>query len=549
MKSMKHTINNPLEADAKQSLLYCRVSSESQISDGSGLESQEHRCRQYAAMHGYEVVQVFTDKVSGGGDFMKRPGMVALLKFLKKNKNTPYVVIFDDLKRFARDTMFHLKLRAEFAQYNARIECLNFRFEDTPEGMFMETIHAAQGQLEREQTGRQTRQKMRARLEQGYFVFTAPVGFRYEKTKEHGKLLVRDEPLASIINEALNGFASGRFQTPVEIRRFLETFPEFPKNAKGQVLQEKVSDILIRPTYAGYVEHERWGIGFRKGQHEGLISLETFQRNQERLKERAKVPARKNINQDFPLRGFIRCSDCQRPLTSCWSKGRSTRHPYYLCQGKGCISYGKSIKRADLEGAFEEMLRSLKPTEEIYAIAKAMFKDIWAFRVDYQKKRAATLKTKTIEMERKIDTLVDLIVDATSPNIRVNYEKRLSNLERDKLLLGERIAKCGRPIRDYDETLRTAMDFLSNPLILWGSDRLEDKRAVLKLVFSEPLSWKRNEGLRTAKTTLPFSMLGSVGTLKYKMVPEAGLEPAHPCGYGILNPARLPISPLRQVKI
>ncbi len=542
---MEQTHSTP-KANAPKMLLYCRVSSKKQTLDGSGLDSQEHRCRQYASLHGYEIVHVFRDEVSGGGDFMKRPGLVALLQFLKKNKKTPYVVIFDDLKRFARDTMFHLKLRAEFAQYNARIECLNFRFEDTPEGMFMETIHAAQGQLEREQTGRQTRQKMRARLEQGYFVFQAPVGFRYEKIKDHGKLLVRNEPLASIVAEALEGFASGRFQTPVEIRRFLETFPEFPKNAKGQVLQEKVSDILIRPTYAGYIEHERWGISFCKGQHEGLISLETFQRNQERLKGRAKVPARKNINQDFPLRGFILCDDCKRPLTSCWSKGRSALHPYYHCQWKGCISYGKSIKRDDLEGEFEKILRALKPTAEVYAIAKAMFKDIWAFRVDYQKKRATTLKTKTIEMERKIDTLVDLIVDANSPNLRANYEKRLNNLERDKLLLEERIAKCGRPIRDYDETLRTAMDFLSNPLILWGSERLEDKRTVLKLVFSEPLSWKRNEGLRTAKTTIPFSMLGGVETLKYKMVPRAGIEPARGFPPRILSPVRLPIPPPRQ---
>ncbi len=29
------------------------------------------------------------------------------------------------------------------------------------------------------------------------------------------------------------------------------------------------------------------------------------------------------------------------------------------------------------------------------------------------------------------------------------------------------------------------------------------------------------------------------------MVPEVGLEPTQSCPYGILNPARLPISPLR----
>ena len=31
-----------------------------------------------------------------------------------------------------------------------------------------------------------------------------------------------------------------------------------------------------------------------------------------------------------------------------------------------------------------------------------------------------------------------------------------------------------------------------------------------------------------------------------KMVLEAGIEPAHPCGYRILSPVRLPVSPLQQ---
>ncbi|MNC98631.1 hypothetical protein D3C83_166570 [compost metagenome] len=44
------------------------------------------------------------------------------------------------------------------------MECLNFKFEDTPEGKFIETIIAAQGELERLQGLRQTIQKMKARV-------------------------------------------------------------------------------------------------------------------------------------------------------------------------------------------------------------------------------------------------------------------------------------------------------------------------------------------------------------------------------------------------
>ncbi|MEM9099374.1 MAG: recombinase family protein [Pseudomonadota bacterium] len=138
------------DTQTKRAVIYCRVSSAKQRLEGSGLESQEHRCRSYAQDHGLTVDAVFPDDSSGGGDFMKRPGMVALLSYLDAQAGTPYVVIFDDLKRFARDTQFHLALRNELARRGARVECLNFKFEDTPEGKFVETVFAAQGQLERE---------------------------------------------------------------------------------------------------------------------------------------------------------------------------------------------------------------------------------------------------------------------------------------------------------------------------------------------------------------------------------------------------------------
>ena len=93
---------------APKALIYCRVSSKSQEEEGHGLQSQETRCREHASSKGYEVEAVFPDTVTGGGDFMKRPGMVALLSYLEAQPQENYIVIFDDLKRFARDTRFHL---------------------------------------------------------------------------------------------------------------------------------------------------------------------------------------------------------------------------------------------------------------------------------------------------------------------------------------------------------------------------------------------------------------------------------------------------------
>ena len=153
-----------------KAVIYCRVSSEKQVKDGNGLDSQEHRCREHASSLGLEVEEVFRDEGISGGLF-DRPAMHALIKYLDVNWQTKYVVIFDDLKRFARDVKVHLKLKSEFLGRDAKLQCLNYNFDDSAEGEFVETIFAAQNELERKQNRRQVCQKMKARIERGYWCF------------------------------------------------------------------------------------------------------------------------------------------------------------------------------------------------------------------------------------------------------------------------------------------------------------------------------------------------------------------------------------------
>ena len=149
----------------RQALAYCRVSSKSQEKEGHGLGSQETRCRQHAQARGYEVAAVFPDTITGGGDYMKRPGMLALLSYVDAQPDEKFVVIFDDLKRMSRDTRAFLDLRDAFRLRDVKVESPNFAFEETPEGEFVETVIAAQGALERKQNGRQTKQKMSVRTD------------------------------------------------------------------------------------------------------------------------------------------------------------------------------------------------------------------------------------------------------------------------------------------------------------------------------------------------------------------------------------------------
>ncbi|MGH1414828.1 MAG: recombinase family protein [Pelagimonas sp.] len=510
-----------------KAVIYCRVSSRAQETEGHGLESQETRCRQYAAAKGYEVVATFPDTISGGGDFMKRPGMVALLAFLDAQPDENYVVIFDDLKRYARDVEFHLKLRREMDARGAVRECLNFNFQDTPEGKFHEIIIAATGQLEREQNGRQVAQKMKARMQNGFWIHNPPIGYRYETQPGRGKVLVPNPPFDSIIREAFHGFASGRFQTQAEVMRFFESFPDFPRNKHGKIVQQRVTDILTQPVYTGHICSETYGINWLKAQHEPLISLETFEKVQERRDGAAYAPKRKNIGDEFALRGIAVCGGCNVPLRSSLARGKmGKRYPYYLCQTKTCDHYGKSIRRDVLEGEVGQLIKDLQPSPGLIALARAMFRKAWDAR-DAQAKTIRAAATRQIKaIEKEAATLLNRIMGATNTQVIAAYETKLAEMEKEKAILAEKRDNQIVPTGTFEEKLEPLLLFLSNPLKLWASGSVLARRAVLKLAFADRITYDRNKGPRTPELSFPFRALTSLaGPFERNGAGEAHVTP------------------------
>lgn len=492
---------------ATHAVIYCRVSTTKQKTQGHGLDSQEMRCRDYAAGRGYHVDAVFLDDASGGGDFMNRPRMVALLEHLDSKPDQDFVVIFDDLKRFARDTIFHLKLRHELSIHNARPECLNFNFGDTPEEVFVETVIAAQGELEREQNRRQTIQKMQARVKAGYYLFGPPIGYRYEKVEGHGRLLVGDEN-APVVKEALEGFACGRFQSPTEVSRFLK---QKKPSRNGRIYSTQLPstiNMLQRSLYAGYINVPEWGMYLVPGKHEPLIDLATHQKILDRLDGRSPAPARADLHEDFPLRNFVTCHCCNEPMTAAWAKGRTKNYAYYWCKTKGCAQHRKSIKRESIHDAFEMLVRSLQPLPSLFNVVRAMFKELWDMRLSGAQDERKRVKQDVVALDSKISKLMDRLIDADSDQLVTAYEEKIKKLEVEKAMLSERARTGFEPVKTFEESFKAACAFLANPWKLWVSDKFEHKRMVLRLAFPGTLAYCPENGFRTAKTTLPFKVLG-----------------------------------------
>ncbi len=361
-----------MEANYTKAVIYCRVSSEKQVREGSGLDSQEHRCREYARSLGLQVEKVFKDEGISGGLF-DRPAMQSLIGFLDINWQTKYFVIFDDLKRFARDVEVHIKLKSELRAREAKLRCLNYNFDDSAEGEFVETIFAAQNQLERKQNRRQVCQKMKARIERGYWCFMAPCGYEYQKDKEHGKLLVPIKSIASVLSEGLNAFAENRLLSQTDLMNYLisKNFHVLIGRNSKQVNFDLIKRLLTEPLYAGIIEFDKWEITKRPGHHKAIISEETYYKIQAKIAKPEKR-TRLTDNYEFPLRRIITCAVCGKKMTGSVCKGKYKYYPHYTCNNKGCSANPKNIDPIKLESDYIQLLESINAGPEVLEMGMAM---------------------------------------------------------------------------------------------------------------------------------------------------------------------------------
>ena len=124
---------------------------------------------------------------------------------------------------------------------------------------------------------------------------------------------------------------------------------------------------------------------------------------------------------------------------------------------------------------------------------------------------------------------MDRVVDASGESLVRAYEAKIEKLEKQKLLLADQAAQVVPPKGRFDDFIEHTMAFLASPWNIYENGGIALRRTVLKLAFAEPLSYNRESGYRTAKTTFPFKVLAGISTQKCEMVEPSGIEPLTSC--------------------
>jgi hypothetical protein len=227
---------------------------------------------------------------------------------------------------------------------------------------------------------------MRAVVKEGRFPWPAPLGYINKDKK-----LVVDRDRAPLITKAFELMASGSYPTGDAVLRLITGLGLTTK--KGKPLTKSSFNRMLRiETYAGWVVSRETRV---KGQHEPLVSQELFDAVQDKIA--GKSSPHKRVNEDFPLRGIVRCARCGRKLTAGWAQGRSEKYARYWCWTKDCKAIG--ISRDDLESKFIALLGMMEPLTELIAKLPEIAASQWEARKERIAADAKSLKNKLADLD------------------------------------------------------------------------------------------------------------------------------------------------------
>lgn len=329
---------------AEKTKIRCAIYTRKSVDDGtldsqefSSLDAQREAGEAYILSqkaNGWECLPEHYDDGGFSGGNINRPALTRLLADIKAGK-IDMVVVYK-LDRLSRSLTDFSDLQEIFEQYHVSFCSVTQEINtSTPAGRMMLNILMSFGQYERELVAERTRDKYVASRKRGMWMGGfVPYGYRSENKK-----IFPDPTEAPVVKRMFQRFVET--QSPKLIAHELNQDGLTSRKKKAWI-NTYVARILKNPVYVGDVEYK--GEIF-KGEHEAIVSRQTWNRVQEIIKSNCPYERSGGITEiTVPLKGILRCGHCGCAMIPVFCTNREKTLLLLLLQ------YGFSSLRKTLSG-------------------------------------------------------------------------------------------------------------------------------------------------------------------------------------------------------
>lgn len=281
---------------------YVRVSTREQAQGGMGLDVQQAEIARYAEKQSLVVTHHYADEGVSGTRW-DRPGLQGLL--VELHPPGFGVLLVYRLDRIARRALYVWRVLEELKGAGVDFCSVTEPQFDTGSamGQAMLSMAAVFAQLERDQIAERVADRMHLQATLGRWSGRAPFGYRSEEG------ILQPTTDAWQVREAFRLYVVEHLGANTVARRLTDQ--------TGRTwCADDVWRMLTRPVYCGRITYN--GELF-PGQHEALVSLETWEAAQAIRQTRHRLGRERNV---YLLSGLLRCRYCGGPM-----KGRTREGP------------------------------------------------------------------------------------------------------------------------------------------------------------------------------------------------------------------------------
>lgn len=390
-----------------------------------------------------------------------------------------------------------------------------------------EGLLAVLAQYDNDQRSENTVLGMKASLRLGRWTFKAPIGYVNSKDAEGRPTIVPNPPQAALVKFTFERYATGQSKKTEVLKHVTQL--GLRTNTNKKLSTQTLHKLLVNPVYYGWISVPVWGID-NKGNFEPIISRELFDTAQFVLKGKGRSHPNRSANPDFPLRVFVRCAACGKPITGSWTRkhnrarGTKKGYAYYRCRNSHCKAF--NVPEEQLHREFVALLERLQPNPEWLKLFRAVVVDVWKQKQGDAAATTSALEQKLASLKEKKKRLLDAMLEGRLKQADFDEANDLNN---EEIAVLEMDAHEARLVElDVEALLGYAEHVLTRAARLWFDSSLEVRQRLQTVLFPEGLAYSSTSGFGTAPTSSMFSLLNGLTDQKGSLVDLGGFEPPTP---------------------
>jgi site-specific DNA recombinase len=455
-------------------VIYTRVSSKEQLSNDS-LENQYKTCTNFAVKQGFKIVEYFGGIYESAKSDEDRKEFQRMINFVCTPKNRVSGIVVYSHDRFSRtglDGAF--EVLGKLKRHRVKVFSAMYNIDpDSMEGKVMLTMSLLQANVENESKSKLTIQRVRAKLEAGYWSHNLPKGYSRDEKK---RIYINKD--GYLIREAFEMMLKEYTITEVQKAIALKGY---------NITTKRWFEIFSNPFFCGIMLSRSNNYNPIEGTHPKIISIAKFKRlNSTRFNIRLKRTKDSIINELIPLKGYLRC-ECGAKFTGYYSKQK--KRPYYICNNFECRTSLPAIFMSDsFKGHLKSQLLTELSNQQLISKLSSFITELSRINEDLVIEQKETLNKAKEKLYKLADALLGGELD------KKIFQERYTELENKVAEEEQKLFDLDVRISNHEKVSETIIKFFRNAVRMWENGDLHVKRQIQKIFYPDGIIYNKSEG-------------------------------------------------------